>query len=78
MKVRAGRILTRLAGKEESVRPWSQALSISATLGWMAVILYFLGSPDPPSPDAAPWWFPRIKLEFRRRRQPLLRGFLSG
>ncbi len=58
MKVRAGRILTRLAGKEESLRPWSQALSISATLGWMAVILYFLGSPDPPSPDAAPWWFP--------------------
>ena len=58
MKVRAGRILTRLAGKEESLRPWAQALSISATLGWMAVTFYFLGSPDPPSPEAPPWWFP--------------------
>ena len=58
MKVRAGRILTRLAGKEESLSPWAQALSISATLGWMAVTFYFLGSPDPPSPEAPPWWFP--------------------
>lgn len=58
MMVRAGRILVRLAGKEESFRRWAQALSISATLGWMAVTLWFLGSSDPPSPETPPWWFP--------------------
>ena len=58
MKARAGRILTRLSGKEESLRHRAQALSISATLGWMAVTLLFLGSSDPPSPEAPPWWFP--------------------
>ena len=56
--MRPGRILTRLAGKVESLRHWAQGISISATLGWMAVTLLFLGSPDPPSPEAAPWWFP--------------------
>ena len=58
MRVRAGRILAGLAGKEGSLCPWAQALSISATLGWMAVTLWFLGSSDPPSPDAPPWWVP--------------------
>ena len=58
MKVQAGRILTRLAAKKGSSGRWAQVLSISATLGWMAVTLLFLGSSDPPSPVAPPWWFP--------------------
>jgi VanZ family protein len=60
MKLRTGRILKRLAGKERSLHHWAQALSISATLSWMAVTLYFLGSSDPPSPEAPPWWFPGL------------------
>ena len=58
MKVRAGRIRARLAGEVESRRGWAQALSIFATLGWMAVTLLFLASSDPPSPEAPPRWFP--------------------
>jgi VanZ family protein len=33
-------------------------LSIAATLGWMAVIMVFLGSSDPPGPGLRAWWFP--------------------
>ena len=58
MKVWAGRIPTQLAGHEESFRPWAQALSISATLGWMAVTLLLLGSSGPPPNEAPPWWVP--------------------
>lgn len=58
MKVRAGRILTRLAAKNESLGRWTQVVSISATLSWMAITLLFLGSSDPPSPEAPSWWFP--------------------
>ncbi len=58
MKVRAGRILTLLAAIKGSSGRWTQVLSISATLGWMAVTLLVLGSSDPPSPVAPPWWFP--------------------
>ncbi len=60
MKVRAGRILTWLAAKKESLGRWAQVVSISATLSWMAVTLLFLGSSDPPSPEAPPWWFPAL------------------
>jgi VanZ family protein len=35
-----------------------QSLSVAATLGWMAVIMVFLGSSDPPGPDLRAWWFP--------------------
>lgn len=58
MKLQAVQILTRLASREEPLRRWAQALSISATLAWMAVTFYLLASPDPPSPEVAPWWFP--------------------
>ena len=57
-KGRVGLILARSARKENTLRRWAQALSISATLVWMAVTLFFLGSEDPPSPEAPPWWFP--------------------
>ena len=50
--------MTRLAAKKESFGRWAQALSISATLSWMLVTFLFLGSSDPPSPEAPPWWFP--------------------
>ena len=60
MKVRAGRVLTRLAAKKESLGRWTQVVSISATLSWMAITFLFLGSSDPPSPEAPPWWFPAL------------------
>ena len=58
MTPRVSRFLVRLASKEEPLRRWAQALSISATLAWMSVTFYLLGSPDPPSPEAESWWFP--------------------
>ena len=60
MKVRAGRFLTRLAAKKESLGRWTQVVSISATLSWMAITFLFLGSSDPPSPEAPLWWFPAL------------------
>ena len=58
MKMRAGRFLTWLAAEKESLGRWAQVVSISATLSWMAITLLFLGSSDPPSPEAPSWWFP--------------------
>ena len=52
--------MTRLAVKKESLGRWAQALSISATLSWMVVTFLFLGTSDPPSPEASPWWFPAL------------------